>query len=62
MKEKYYELYDYMSQSKNPDNMKVFGKVMNNIVEWMIANKPDIALDDDFNSDLDQNSKKDVAL
>lgn len=46
MKEKYYELYDYMSQSKNPDNMKVFGKVMNEMMEWMVANKPDIASDE----------------
>lgn len=28
LKDKYYELYEYMAQSKDPKNMKLFGKVM----------------------------------
>ena len=43
MKEKYYELYEYMAQSKEPKNMKAFGHVMNEMMDWMIANKPDAA-------------------
>ena len=40
MKEKYDELYEYMAQSKKTENMKTFGRVMTEMVEWMIANKP----------------------
>lgn len=40
MKEKYYELYDYMAQSREPRYMKTFGHVMNEMMDWMIANKP----------------------
>lgn len=40
LKEKYYELYDYMANSKDPKNMKLFGHVMNEMMEWLIANKP----------------------
>lgn len=43
MKEKYYELYEYMAQSKDPKNMKAFGHVMNEMMDWLIANKPDAA-------------------
>lgn len=43
LKEKYYELYDYMAQSKDPKNMKTFGHVMNEMFEWFVANKPDAA-------------------
>lgn len=43
MKERYYELYDYMAQSKDPKNMKLFGHVMNEMMDWLIANKPDAA-------------------
>ena len=40
MKEKYYELYEYMAQSREPKNMKAFGKVMSEMMEWFIVNKP----------------------
>lgn len=43
LKEKYYELYDYMAQSKDPKNMKTFGHVMNEMFEWFVANKNDAA-------------------
>lgn len=43
LKEKYYELYDYMAQSKEPKNMKAFGHVMNEMYEWFVTNKPDAA-------------------
>ena len=43
LKEKYYELYDYMAQSKDPKNMKAFGHVMNEMMEWLAANKPEAA-------------------
>ena len=43
MKEKYYELYEYMAQSKDPKNMKAFGHVMNEMMDWLIANKPEAA-------------------
>ena len=43
LNDKYYELYGYMSSSGNPDNMKAFGLVMNEMMDWMIANKPDAA-------------------
>lgn len=43
LKNKYYELYDYMAQSKDPKNMKAFGHVMNEMMDWLIANKPDAA-------------------
>lgn len=43
LKEKYYELYGYMAQSKDPKNMKTFGHVMNEMFEWFVANKTDAA-------------------
>jgi hypothetical protein len=43
LKDRYTGLYDYMSASKDPKNMKVFGCVMTEIMDWLIANKPDVA-------------------
>lgn len=43
LKEKYEELYQYMAASKKPANMKTFGKVMNEMMDWLIANKADAA-------------------
>ena len=40
MKEKYYGLYGYMAQSKDPKNMMIFGKVMSEMMEDMIASSP----------------------
>ena len=46
MKEKYMMLYDYMASSNNPKYMKAFGVVMNDMMDWMIANKPDVAIEE----------------
>ena len=43
LKERYASLYDYMASSGNPEYMKVFGKVMNEMTDWFIANKPELA-------------------
>lgn len=43
LKNKYYELYEYMAQSREPKNMKAFGHVMNEMMDWFIANKPEAA-------------------
>lgn len=43
LKEKYDELYAYMAQSKDPKNMMAFGHVMNEMMDWLIANKIDAA-------------------
>ena len=43
LKKKYDELYQYMAQSRDPKNMKAFGNVMNEMMAWIIANKPDAA-------------------
>lgn len=40
MKEKYWSLYEYMANSKNPENMKTFGRVMSAMVEDMIQSNP----------------------
>lgn len=39
----YMDLYDYMANSKNPANMKIFGKVMTKIFMWMSDYKPEMA-------------------
>lgn len=43
MKDRYTGLYDYMTQSRDPKNMKAFGCVMTEMMDWMIQNKPDVA-------------------
>ena len=43
LREKYDSLYAYMSASRDPENMKLFGRVMTEMMEWLIANKPDLA-------------------
>lgn len=43
LKERYDSLYDYMANSKDPKNMKAFGCVMTEIMDWLIQNKPDVA-------------------
>lgn len=40
LKEKYWSLYEYMANSKNPENMKIFGGVMTSMVMDMIASSP----------------------
>ena len=46
MREKYAMLYDYMANSNKTKYMKAFGNVMNDMMDWMIANKPDLAMDE----------------
>jgi hypothetical protein len=43
MKEQYTTLYDYMAASREPKNMKAFGRVMTEMMEWLVANKPEVA-------------------
>ena len=43
MKKRYDALYEYMAQSQDPKNMKAFGCVMKEMMDWMIQNKPDVA-------------------
>ena len=45
MKERYMSLYDYMAQSRNPKNMKVFGAVMTQMMDVMLQKMPDTAED-----------------
>lgn len=45
LKDKYTMLYDYMAASKKPEYMMAFGKVMTEMMDWMIANKADVAQD-----------------
>lgn len=42
-KERYTSLYDFMAQSRDPKNMKAFGSVMTEMMDWMLQNKPDVA-------------------
>ena len=43
LKDRYTGLYDYMAASRDPKNMKAFGCVMTEMMDWMIQNKPDVA-------------------
>lgn len=43
IKEKYDALYEHMATSGKPENMKVFGRVMTEMMDWFIANRPDAA-------------------
>ena len=43
LKDRYTGLYDYMSASRDPNNMKAFGRVMSEMMDYLIANKPDVA-------------------
>lgn len=43
LKKRYDALFSYMVASKDPENMKHFGTVMNKMMDWMIQYKPDIA-------------------
>lgn len=45
LKNAYAELYGYMANSKDPANMKAFGKVMTEMFMWYADNKPDAAQD-----------------
>ena len=43
LKDKYYELYEYMAQSKDPKNMKAFGHVMNEMMDYLLQKSTDVA-------------------
>ena len=43
MRKEFRALYDYMASSNNPAYMKVFGNTMVEMMNWMIANKPEEA-------------------
>ena len=43
LKDHYTGLYDYMADSRDPKNMKAFGCVMTEMMNYLITNKPDVA-------------------
>lgn len=43
LKNRYESLYGYMASSRNPEYMKAFGSVMNEMMDWMVDNKADAA-------------------
>ena len=43
MKKEFYELYEMMAMSHDVNNMRTFGNVHKEMMEWMIQNKPDLA-------------------
>lgn len=43
MKQKFDELYNYMATSNNVTYMRVFGNVHKEMMDWFIANKPELA-------------------
>ena len=43
LKSAYNDLYGYMANSKDPANMKAFGKVMTEMYMWYADNKPEAA-------------------
>ncbi|UKK52679.1 hypothetical protein [Prevotella sp. E2-28] len=45
MRKEYYALYNMMANSNNIAYMHVFGQVQKEVMEWAIANKPDLAQD-----------------
>lgn len=43
MREQFYELYNYMANSHKVEYMRTFGNVHKEMMEWFIANKPELA-------------------
>lgn len=43
MKERYEKLYQYMAESKDPDNMRLFGQVMTEMIDKAIKDNPSFA-------------------
>jgi len=43
LKDRYTSLYDYMANSRDPKNMKAFGRVMTEMMDVMLAKMPDTA-------------------
>lgn len=45
LKERYDSYYDYMVDSRETKNMKLFGSVMTQMMDYLIQTKPDVAED-----------------
>ena len=43
MKNEFYALYNMMANSNKVENMRAFGNAHKEMMEWFIANKPDLA-------------------
>ena len=43
MKKEFYALYNMMANSQKVENMRVFGNAHKEMMEWFIANKPELA-------------------
>lgn len=43
LKDRYTGLYEYMANSRDPKNMKAFGRVMTEMMDYLIQTKPDVA-------------------
>ena len=43
LKDRYQALYDYMAMSRDPKNMKAFGCVMTEMMNYLIQTKPEVA-------------------
>jgi hypothetical protein len=43
LKDRYTGLYDYMANSRDPNNMKAFGCMMTAMMDYLIQTKPDVA-------------------
>ena len=43
MRNEFYSLYDMMANSNKVENMHTFGQVHKEMMEWFIANKPELA-------------------
>lgn len=45
LKQRYTDAYDFMARSSDTDNMMLFGKVLTEMMDWMIVNKPVYAME-----------------
>jgi hypothetical protein len=43
MRNEFYSLYDMMANSNKVENMRTFGNVHKEMMDWFIANKPELA-------------------
>lgn len=43
LKTAYADIFGYMANSRDPENMKAFGKVMTEMYMWLADNKPEMA-------------------
>jgi len=40
LKQRYLDAYEHMARSSDVEDMRLFGKVLTEVMDWMIANKP----------------------